>query len=103
MNFWEMLRKFLKDKDSPDSLDEFVPYDPQYKDIYNYVITAHSNPDQTNLTISFFKPEQWEMLLSTSELTDYPPEDIVRDLKSEEVHQIVINAGEWDGDMDTLF
>lgn len=110
MDFWEMIQKIVhgyKDEDIEIDLNDngLVEYSPEMLSLYNYVITAHAPEDDSKLTISFFKPEQWEMVLSTAELTNSTAEDIVRGLTTDDVHQIVISANEWnpDDDLGELF
>lgn len=103
MDFWEMIQKIIRgdDKDIEAELsynDALIQYDPELLQQYNYIITAHAIDDETKLTISFFTPDQWEMVLSTAELTGSTVEDIVRDLTSDDIHQIVIAANDWNPD-----
>jgi hypothetical protein len=99
MNFWEMIQKILKgDEPEPGAMDSLVEYDPELLDVYNYVITAHAADDDSKLTISFFKPEQWEMVLSTAEMTGSTAEEIVRGLGIDDVHQMIIASDDWNPD-----
>lgn len=103
MDFWEMIQKIIRGSDDDGETeisynDGLIEYDPEMLAQYNYIITAHANDDDSKLTISFFKPEQWEMVLSTAELMGSTAEDIVRDLTSDDVHQIIIAASDWNPD-----
>lgn len=103
MDFWEMIQKIIRGGDDDVEAeitynDALIEYDPEMLAQYNYIITAHAADDDSKLTISFFKPEQWEMVLSTAELTGSTAEDIVRGLGNDDVHQIIIAADDWNPD-----
>ncbi len=96
MGFWEMIERILQGNElSLEEKEHLVEYNPEMVEMYNYVITAHSADDDSRLTISFFKPEQWEMVLSTSEILEKDVESIVRDLGPDEVKQLVISSEDW--------
>lgn len=96
MNFWEMIQKIIRGDDvDSESMDQLMEYDPAMIEMYNYVITAHAEDDESKLTISFFKPEQWEMVLETAEIMETNAESIVRGLGPDDVQQMVISAEDW--------
>ena len=96
MNFWEMIQKIIRGDDvEPETMDQLMEYDPDMIEMYNYVITAHTEDDESKLTISFFKPEQWEMVLETAEMMGTDAEAIVRGLTPEDVKQMIISAEDW--------
>lgn len=96
MGFWEMIEKILQGNDlSSEEKERIIEYDPEMIEMYNYVITAHASEEDNKLTISFFKPEQWEMLLSTSEILEKDVESIVRGLGPDDVKQLVISSEHW--------
>jgi len=98
MNFWEMIQKIIRGDEiesESQSVGELIGYDPDMIEMYNYVITAHVENDDSKLTISFFKPEQWEMILATAEITETDVEEIVRGLSSDDVKQMIISAEDW--------
>jgi hypothetical protein len=97
MDFWEMIQKIIHGEENPEISydDALVEYSPDMLDVYNYVITAHAEEDESQLTISFFKPEQWEMILATADLTGSDVEDIVRSLNPDEIQQMKIRAEDW--------
>ena len=96
MGFWEMIEKILQGNDlSSEEKERIIEYDPEMIEMYNYVITAHASEEDNKLTISFFKPEQWEMLLSTSEILEKDVESIVRGLGQDDVKQLVISSEHW--------
>jgi hypothetical protein len=103
MDFWEMIQKIIRGGDDDIEAeisynDALIQYDPEMIAQYNYIITAHPDESNSKLTISFFKPEQWEMVLSTAELMGSTAEDIVRGLGSDDVHQLIIAAEDWNPD-----
>ena len=96
MNFWEMIQKIIRGDDvEPETMDQLMDYDPDMIEMYNYVITAHAEDDESKLTISFFKPEQWEMVLETAEMMGTDAEAIVRGLSPDDVKQMIISAEDW--------
>lgn len=97
MGFWEMIEKILQGNDlSSEEKEHLIEYNPEMIEMYNYVITAHSADDNSRLTVSFFKPEQWEMVLSTAEMLGTEVEPIVRGLSSDDVKQLIISSEDWD-------
>ena len=97
MDFWDMIQKIIRGDDNPEiSYDDgLMEYDPEMLEAYNYVITAHAEEDEEQLTVCFFKPPQWEMILATAELMGSAVEDIVRGLGPDEVQQLKIRAEDW--------
>ena len=86
----------IADFDNPiEENDALIEYSEEELELYNYVITAHAD-DPDRLTISFFKPDQWEMVISTANLLKVEVEEIVRGLGPDEVHQLVINSADID-------
>ena len=96
MDFWRIIQKFLNEEDIGDHIDNSViEYDSDMLKMYNYVIAAYTQGDTGNLVISFFKPEQWEMVLETAEMMGTDAESIVRGLTPEDVKQMIISAEDW--------
>lgn len=96
MGFWEIIEKILNGDDlSSEEEERIIEYDPEMMEMYNHVITAHASKENDKLTISFFKPEQWEMVLSTSQMLEKDVESIVRGLEPGDVKQLVISSEDW--------
>lgn len=106
MDFWRIIQKFLNKEDIEDHTDaSIIEYDSDMLKLYNYVIAAYTQVNTGDLIISFFKPEQWEMVLSTAELLDIQVEDVVRDLTPDEIKQLIIPVEDWntEDDRDNFF
>ena len=106
MDFWRIIQKFLNKEDIGDHIDNsIIEYDSDMLKMYNYVIAAYTQSDTGNLVISFFKPEQWEMLLSTANLLNEEVESLVRDLTPDEIKQLIIPVEDWntENDRDNFF
>lgn len=106
MGFWEMIEKILQGNDlTQEEKEHIIEYNPDMIEMYNYVITAHASEENDKLTISFFKPEQWEMVLSTSEILETDVESIVRGLGPDDIQQLVISSEDWNQEegLDNLF
>ena len=92
-----MIGKILNNIQNPLGEDSgLIEYDEGMVNLYNYVITAHANEDQEQIVVSFFKPDQWEMVLSTSQLLGIDTEEIVRGLEPDDVHQIILSSTDLD-------
>lgn len=92
-----MIGKILNNIQNPLGEDSgLIEYDEGMVNLYNYVITAHANEDQEQIVVSFFKPDQWEMVLSTSQLLGVDTEEIVRGLEPDDVHQIILSSTDLD-------
>lgn len=92
-----MIGKILNNIQNPLGEDSgLIEYDEGMVNLYNYVITAHANEEQEQIVVSFFKPDQWEMVLSTSQLLGVDTEEIVRGLEPDDVHQIILSSTDLD-------
>jgi len=92
-----LIGKILNNIQNPLGEDSgLIEYDEGMVNLYNYVITAHANEDQEQIVVSFFKPDQWEMVLSTSQLLGVDTEEIVRGLEPDDVHQIILSSTDLD-------
>lgn len=92
-----MIGKILNNIQNPLGEDSgLIEYDEDMVNLYNYVITAHANEEQEQIVVSFFKPDQWEMVLSTSQLLGVDTEEIVRGLEPDDVHQIILSSTDLD-------
>lgn len=106
MEFWEIIEKILQGNDlTSEQKEHLIEYNPEMIQMYNYIITAHTADDNSRLTVSFFKPEQWEMVLSTSIIMGTNAESVVRNLGPDDIKQLVIPSGDWDSedDLEDLF
>jgi len=92
-----LIGKILNNIQNPLGEDSgLIEYDEGMVNLYNYVITAHANEEQEQIVVSFFKPDQWEMVLSTSQLLGVDTEEIVRGLEPDDVHQIILSSTDLD-------